>query len=233
VPDLETHVLVVEDDPILSNMLRLYLEKEGHIVAVARDGASGLSAALEGPVDLVLLDLMLPVMDGWEVCRALRRQSQVPILLLTALDQEHQKVQGLDIGADDYVTKPFSMAELLARVRAMIRRSRGSQAFPAGEPALTFTGLRIAPLSRSVELDGSRVEMTPKEFDLLCLLAREPGRVFTRDELLQKVWQYPVGTDPRTLHTHVLRLRRKLEAGGRVYLHTVWGVGFKFEDPGS
>ncbi|MDB4897528.1 MAG: two component transcriptional regulator, winged helix family [Firmicutes bacterium] len=226
------HILVIEDDPTLSNMLQLYLDKAGYRVTVARDGASGLAAALSMPVDLIMLDLMLPQLDGWAICARVRERSAVPILLLTALDQEAQKVQGLDLGADDYVTKPFNMAELLARVRAMLRRNWGP-APAAGETTLIFDGLRLDPVSRIVELNGSRVDLTPKEFDLLYLLASEPGKVFSRDELLQRVWQYPVGTDPRTLHTHILRLRRKLEVEGRTFLQTVWGVGFKFEATAS
>jgi DNA-binding response OmpR family regulator len=226
------HILVIEDDPTLSNMLQLYLDKAGYRVTVARDGASGLSAALSTPVDLIMLDLMLPQLDGWAICARVRERSAVPILLLTALDQEEQKVRGLDLGADDYVTKPFSMSELLARVRAMLRRNWGP-APTTGETTLIFDGLRLDPVSRIVELNGSRVDLTPKEFDLLYLLASEPGKVFSRDELLQRVWQYPIGTDPRTLHTHVLRLRRKLEVGGRTFLQTVWGVGFKFEETAS
>jgi DNA-binding response OmpR family regulator len=224
---VSNHILVVEDDPTLSGMLRLYLEKEGYRVSVARDGASGLAEALSGGTDLILLDVMLPKLDGWEICRQVRDRSAVPIMMLTALDQEQQKVQGLDLGADDYVTKPFSMQELLARVRALLRRQKGASSGP--EPPIIHPGLRIDPGARVVEISGARVELTPKEFDLLYVLVKETGRVVTRDDLIQRVWHYPAGTDHRTLHTHILRLRRKLEHGGRTYLHTIWGVGYKFE----
>ncbi|HLN61844.1 MAG TPA: response regulator transcription factor [Symbiobacteriaceae bacterium] len=222
------HVLVVEDDATLSNLVGLYLRKDGHTVSTAQDGRSGLAQALADDVDLVVLDLMLPEMDGWEVCRRLREQSQVPIILLTGLDQEQHKIKGLDLGADDYVTKPFSAGELMARVRAHLRRSSRGEA-PTSDAVLNFPGLRVDAAGRTVELDGQKLELTPKEFDLLYLMAREPGRVFTHDDLLEKVWQYPGGSDPRTIHTHVLRLRRKLENPRLTYLQTVWGVGFKFE----
>jgi two-component system, OmpR family, response regulator ResD len=222
------HILVVEDDDTLSNLVALYLRKDGHTVTIAADGRSGLSRALADDVDLVVLDVMLPLLDGWEVCRQLREQRAIPIILLTGLAQEQHKIKGLDLGADDYVTKPFSAGELLARVRAHLRRStRGATPEPAG--ALSYAGLRVDPASRVVEVDGQRLELTPKEFDLLYLMAREPGHVFSHDDLLEKVWQYPGGSDQRTIHTHILRLRRKLENPSRTYLQTVWGVGFKFE----
>lgn len=220
------HVLVVEDDPTLLNLLRLYLQKDGYSVTAVSDGQTGLSLALQGGIDLIVLDLMLPRLDGWEVCRQVRDRSQIPIILLTGLDQEQNKIKGLDLGADDYVTKPFSAGELMARVRAQLRR----HARPVvGDGVLTFPGLRVDPSTRSVELEGRRLELTPKEFDLVYVMAREPGHVFTHDDLLQRVWQYPVGSDPRTIHTHVLRLRRKLENERWTYLQTVWGVGFRFE----
>lgn len=224
------HILVIEDDPILSNMLRLYLEKEGYRISLARDGRAGLDQFRAERADLILLDVMLPGLDGLEVCQQIRSlNSQVPIIMLTALDAEQQKIKGLDLGADDYVTKPFSMAELMARLRAHLRRTsaRGGSASPSSS-LLVFPGLEVDPVSRRVALEGRFVDLTPKEFDLLYLMAREPERVFTRDELLQRIWNYPQGTDPRTLHTHVLRLRRKLEGAEHSYLQTVWGVGFKF-----
>lgn len=224
---MSSHVLVVEDDPTLAGMLRLYLEKEGYRVIVAADGAAGLAAAQTARPDLMILDVMLPRMDGWEVCRQVRAHSRMPIILLTALDQEQHKVQGLDLGADDYVTKPFSMRELMARVRARLRHPPAEAA--AHTELLEFPGLRIDPGARTVTVAGQAVDLTPKEFDLLVHLARAAGRVLTRGDLVQRVWQYPMGSDDRTLHTHMLRLRRKLGVGGRNFLHTVWGVGYKFE----
>jgi DNA-binding response OmpR family regulator len=223
----------VEDDAVLANLLRLYLQKDGHEVTVAPDGAAGLTRALAEPMDLVILDIMLPKVDGWEVCRAIRSRSQVPIILLTGLDQEQHKIRGLDLGADDYVTKPFSAGELMARVRAALRRAPGTRPpEPAIPPTLSLGALRIDSVKRSVEVEGQTAELTPKEYELLLLMAREPGKVFPHDELLERVWGYPKGSDPRTLHTHILRLRRKLEIGEQRYIQTVWGVGFKFEVTG-
>lgn len=222
---MKHHILVVEDDVTMSTMLRIYLEKEGHTVTVAADGQTGLEAAVNQPVDLVLLDVMLPRLDGWQVCRQLRERTELPIILLTARDQEPDKVKGLDLGADDYITKPFSMQELLARVRARLRRS--PRPAPA-EAVLTFPDLEIDLRRRTVVRAGSPVKLTPKEFQLLLELAREPGRVITHDELLKRVWNFEVGTDNHTLRTHVLRLRRKLEVSGLTYVHTVWATGYKF-----
>ena len=224
---MSAHILVVEDDPVLTGLLKLYLEKEGHMVACAADGRMGLELASDAAPDLVILDIMLPGLDGWEVCRRLRTLSQVPVLLLTGLDQESSKIRGLDLGADDYVTKPFAAGELMARVRALLRRNVATDS--TGPRKLTYPGLQIDPFRRAVELKGESVELTPKEFELLYLVAQEPGKVFSHAELLKRVWQYPEGTDPRTIHTHVLRLRRKLNTAERSYLQTVWGVGFKFE----
>jgi DNA-binding response OmpR family regulator len=226
---LSARILVIEDDPVLTGLLKLYLHKDGYDVAVMRDGEAGLVRALAEPMDLVILDIMLPKLDGWEVCRAIRAYSQVPILLLTGLDQEQHKIRGLDLGADDYVTKPFSSGELMARVRAALRRSTTAPSPERPSSSLSFSGLTIEIPGRAVVLDGRAIDLTPKEFDLLLLLAREPGRVFTHDDLLERVWVYPRGSDQRTLHTHVLRLRRKLQNEQRSFIQTVWGVGFKFE----
>ncbi|HYG57385.1 MAG TPA: response regulator transcription factor [Symbiobacteriaceae bacterium] len=221
------HILVIEDDATMSGLLRLYLEREGYRVSVASDGTTGLAAAMQGNIDLLLLDLMLPGLDGWQVCRTVRDHTPIPIILLTALDLEEQKVQGFDLGADDYVTKPFSTQELLARVRARLR----PRPVPTGraDALLVFPDLVVDPKKCAVTVSGKGVDLTPKEFQLLHTLAREPGRVFTHRELVQLVWNYPSGTDDHTLRTHVQRLRRKLEGLEREYVHTVWGTGYKFE----
>lgn len=225
---LGARILIIEDDATLSGLLTLYLQKDGYEVLTAADGLNGLAIALQEPVDLVVLDIMLPKLDGWQVCERIRSHSMVPVILLTGLDQEQHKIRGLDLGADDYVTKPFSAGEFMARVRANLRRTQRPADAGGTAVPLSFSGLRIDVGARTVHLDGKPVDLTPKEFDLLYVMAREAGRVFSHDDLLEKVWEYPRGSDGRTLHTHVLRLRRKLENKQYTYIQTVWGVGFKF-----
>lgn len=222
-------ILVIEDDLTMSDMLNVYLKQAGFQVTVARDGARGLEEALNGSYDLILLDVMLPNLSGWEVCDRIRDRSRVPIVLLTALDHEENKIRGMDLGADDYVTKPFSMKELLARVRARLRKGDPKGRFAAGTQVFSFPQLEIDLRSRTVRLAGQPLDMTPKEFDLLSALAREPGHVFTHEHLITQVWRYPAGTDSHTLRTHIQSLRRKLQGAECNYLHTVWGVGYKFE----
>ena len=227
-------ILVVEDERELNALIRRHLEDEGHSVAQAFDGPSALAAAQHDHPDLVILDWMLPRLDGMEVCRRLRRESIVPILMLTARADEVDRVLGLEVGADDYLTKPFSIRELLARVRAIFRRIelQGQAGSSEANQALLQDGpLRVDVGEHTASVDGRTVELTPKEFDLLALLVRNPGRAFARDYLLEKVWGYDYGgLDTRTVDTHVLRLRKKLgPVGDRI--ETVWGVGYRFARP--
>jgi len=230
-PTQTAHVLVVDDDPRMLSMMRRVLEADGYHVVTAAEGESALDIVRRGQVNLIILDVMMPGLDGFEVCRTVRRESVVPILMLTARADEVDRVLGLEVGADDYLTKPFSIRELLARVRAIFRRielqgQAGSS--EASRPLLEDGALRVDVGEHSVSVDGRGVELTPKEFDLLALLVRNPGRAFARDYLLEKVWGYDYGgLDTRTVDTHVLRLRKKLgPVGDRI--ETVWGVGYRF-----
>src|SRR5205085_1786722 len=221
-------ILVVEDERELNTLIRRHLEDDGHRVAQAHDGPSALVIADQERPDLVILDWMLPGLDGLEVSRRLRRRSIVPILMLTARSEEVDRVLGLEVGADDYLTKPFSIRELLARVRAIFRRIelQGQAAASSQAPPLLEDGpLRIDTSEHSVTVEDQLVDLTPKEFDLLTLLVRNPGRAFSRDYLLDTVWgaEY-AGLDTRTIDTHVLRLRKKLSRVGE-RIETVWGVG--------
>jgi DNA-binding response OmpR family regulator len=224
-------ILVVEDERELNTLVRRHLEDEGHRVLQAFDGAAALQIAQQEHPDLVILDWMLPHLDGLEVCRRLRRESIVPILMLTARAEEVDRVLGLEVGADDYLVKPFSIRELLARVRAIFRRIelQGQAGSAEANPPLLEDGpLRVDVGEHVASVDGRPVELTPKEFDLLALLVRNPGRAFARDYLLDKVWGYDYGgLDTRTVDTHVLRLRKKLGAVGD-RIETVWGVGYRF-----
>jgi DNA-binding response OmpR family regulator len=225
-------ILIVEDERNLSNLVRRYLEEEGHRVLQTFDGPAALTMAAAEAPDLVILDIMLPGLDGLEVCRRLRQTSIVPILMLTARAEEIDRVVGLEVGADDYLTKPFSMRELLARVRAILRRVEMLRA--ASEPAwdeVTVAGLRLDPTGYETTLNGQAVELTPKEFALLYLLVRHPGRVFSRAYLLDEIWGYSAEAYDRTVDTHVYRLRQKLGAESQVAqrIVAVRGVGYKFE----
>jgi DNA-binding response OmpR family regulator len=223
-------ILIAEDERDLSNLVRRHLEEEGNQVLQAFDGPSAALAATRDRPDLVILDWMLPRLDGLEVCRRIRRESIVPILMLTARAEEIDRVLGLEVGADDYLTKPFSIRELLARVRALLRRvdlDRDGQGGLATSPVLALGPLRVDLNEHTVAVDGRPVELTPKEFDLLALLARNPGRAFARDYLMEKVWGYEAGGTDRTVDTHVLRLRKKLgPVGDRI--ETVWSIGYRF-----
>jgi DNA-binding response OmpR family regulator len=226
-------ILVVEDERDLNNLVRRHLEDEGHRVVQAFDGLAAVQAAQAERLDLVVLDWMLPRLDGLEVCRRVRRESIVPILMLTARSEEIDRVLGLEVGADDYLTKPFSIRELLARVRAILRRVELMRAEGGGSeedapPALSAGPLRVDLGQHAASLDGRAVELTPKEFDLLVLLLRHPGRAFSRDYLIEKVWGYDAAGSDRTVDTHVLRLRKKLgPVGDRI--ETVWGLGYRFK----
>lgn len=227
-------ILVVEDERDLSNLIRRHLEEEGHRVVQAFDGPSALQVAGQERPDLVVLDWMLPRLDGLEVCRRVRRESIVPILMLTARAEEIDRVLGLEVGADDYLTKPFSIRELLARVRALLRRVELDREALAGAPAVSVLSagpLRVDLSERRATLDGRVVELTPKELDLLALLMRNPGRAFARDFLMEVVWGYDAAGSDRTVDTHVLRLRKKLGRMGE-QVETVWGIGYRFARSG-
>ena len=220
--------LVIEDDKNIAELLRLYLEKDGFEVSIASDGGQGLRLAGEVEPDVILLDIMLPVMDGWQVCKEIRRNSQVPIIMLTAKGETFDKVSGLEMGADDYVTKPFEVKELIARIHAVMRRADGA-AGPS-EKKLVYDKLVINLDSYELVVDGRKIDTPPKEMELLYHLAASPNRVFTRNQLLDEVWGFDYFGDSRTVDVHIKRLREKLEGVSDQWsLKTVWGVGYKFE----
>ena len=222
-------VLIVEDDKHIQELLRLYLEKEGYAVATAADGGEGLTKFRSIRPDLVLLDVMMPVMDGWTLCKTIRAESQTPVIMLTAKSETDDKVTGLRSGADDYITKPFEMKEVLARIEAVLRRTdRASQEKKARR--LVFDKLVIDMDAFELTVDGKKVEAPPKEMELLFYLASSPNRVYTRNQLLDEVWGFDFFGDSRTVDVHVKRLREKLEGVSENWsLKTVWGVGYKFE----
>jgi len=225
-------VLVVEDDTNLLEAIRYNLRKEGHDVVIASDGEQAIEAARKEKPDLIILDIMLPKMSGFEVCRILRKEMTVPILMLTAKADETDKIVGLEIGADDYMTKPFSMRELLARVRAMLRRAKMAATPSAAETTLIKIGdMEVDTGRHLVSLSGGLLDLSPKEFDLLVFLAKNRGLVFTREQLLEKVWGYDYTGDTRTVDVHIRWLRQKIEsdAGHPEYLVTVRGTGYKLE----
>ena len=222
-------VLVVEDDRNIAELLQMYLEKEGYAVATAHDGGQGLAKFRNLKPDLVLLDVMMPVMDGWGVCKAIRAESQTPVIMLTAKGETDDKVAGLKTGADDYITKPFEMKEVLARIEAVLRRS-GNTAVEKQSRRLTFDRLVIDMDAFELLVDGKKVDTPPKEMELLFYLASSPNRVYTRNQLLDEVWGFDYFGDSRTVDVHVKRLREKLEGVSESWgLKTVWGVGYKFE----
>ena len=223
-------VLVVEDEENLVEALRYNLEHEGYAVLTAPDGGSGLETARAALPDLVILDVMLPNLDGLEVCRILRRETDVPILMLTAKGEEIDRVVGLEIGADDYVTKPFSMRELMARVRAMLRRPRKTASARMAEP-LRSGSLAVDVDAHQASLNGEELRLKPREFDLLALFMRNPGRAFTRDQILEQLWGHDYIGDVRTVDVHVRWLREKIEAepSTPARIITIRGVGYRFE----
>jgi DNA-binding response OmpR family regulator len=226
---MATTVLIVEDDRNIAELLQMYLEKEGYAVTIANDGGQGLSKFRAIKPDMVLLDVMMPVMDGWEVCKAIRAESQTPIIMLTAKSETGDKVQGLRTGADDYITKPFEMREVLARVEAVLRRTGGSSADKKAR-RLEYDKLVIDMDAFELTVDGKKVDTPPKEMELLYYLASSPNRVYTRNQLLDEVWGFDYFGDSRTVDVHVKRLREKLENISPAWsLKTVWGVGYKFE----
>ncbi|MCD8047191.1 MAG: response regulator transcription factor [Clostridiales bacterium] len=223
-----TKVLIVEDDNNIAQLLQLYLEKEGFETQIASDGGKGVGLFRSYQPDLVLLDLMLPVLDGWGVCKKIRETSKTPVIMLTAKGEATDKVTGLEMGADDYIVKPFEMKEVLARIHAVLRRYGGTE--EANPKKLTFDKLTINMESYELLVDGKRVDTPPKEMELLFHLASSPNRVFTRNQLLDEVWGFDYFGDSRTVDVHIKRLREKLEGVSDQWsLKTVWGVGYKFE----
>ena len=222
-------ILIVDDDVNICELLRLYLEKDGFNTLVANDGSQALQMAQINNPDLILLDIMLPLLDGWQVCREIRKTSNVPIIMLTAKGETFDKVLGLELGADDYVTKPFDTKEVVARIKAVLRRI--SDADKAnGIKEVRYENLRINLTNYELVVNGKQIDTPPKELELIYHLASNPNRVYTRDQLLDEVWGFDYYGDSRTVDVHVKRLREKLENISEKWsLKTVWGVGYKFE----
>ncbi len=231
----EKRILVVEDDPDICHLLEIHLKDNAYQVDVANNGIDGLNRASNHDYQLIVLDLMLPGLDGLEVCRSLRHQSNpIPILMLTAKSSELDRVLGLELGADDYLTKPFSILELQARVKALLRRSELTATSGADDPdeRVEIQSLVIDVARRSVSIEQQAVELTAREFDLLLYFARHPGRVFSRGQLLDQVWGYSHTGYEHTVNSHINRLRKKIEGGPSQtqYIETVWGVGYRFRE---
>ena len=230
-PPQTQRVLVIEDDPTVAEVVARYLSREGYSVTVSSDGSSGLRTALDSPPDLVVLDLMLPGMEGVEVFRRLRLLGPVPVLMLTALGEEEDRITGLDLGADDYVSKPFSPREVTARVKAVLNRTRTPVGAGSGAGGRLHAGdLVVDPASRQVHLAGEPLVLTPRELDLLMFLMRNPKMAFRREELMEAVWGWSYG-DTATITVHIRRLREKIEPNPSdpTRILTVWGVGYRFE----
>ncbi len=221
-------ILVVDDDPNIAQLVKLYLEKEGYEVSVETRGDDAVAAFQKNPPSLMLLDIMLPGMDGWQVCRAVRQTSSIPIIMLSAKDETFDKVLGLELGADDYITKPFEGKELVARVKAVLRRAGPSE---TEKDILSFPGLSISLEKYEVYYQGKLLDMPPKELEVLYFLASHQNRVFTREQLLEQVWGFDFFGDSRTVDVHIKRLREKLQDSEALgwQIRTVWGVGYKFE----
>lgn len=220
-------IMIVDDDPNISQLIKLYLEKEGYKTECYLDGISCLEAFRNNPPNLVILDIMLPGMDGWEVCKNIRKISDIPIIMLTAKGETFDKVLGLELGADDYIVKPFDPKELMARVKAVLRRSMGTN---EDGQIVSYPNLTINISDYTVTLKGENIECPPKELELLYFLASHPNKVFTREQLLEQVWGYDFYGDSRTVDVHIKRLREKLKIDDSNWsIKTVWGVGYKFE----
>ena len=227
---LDKKILVVDDDPNISELLKIYLEKEGYEVKVAGDGVEGVNFFRMYSPDLVLLDIMLPKKDGWQVCREIREMSGKPIIMITAKGEVFDKVLGLELGADDFVVKPFDMKELSARVKAVLRRYQAYAGQGDSKETIKFDNIEISKEKYELKLCGKAIDIPPKELELLYFLASNCNRVFSRDQLLDKVWGFDYLGDSRTVDVHVKRLREKLEGvSDKWVLKTVWGVGYKFE----
>ena len=225
-------ILIVDDDKNICELLRLYLEKEGYETAMAHDGENALNVFEESAFDLVLLDVMMPRVDGWEACRRIRAKGNTPIIMLTAKGETFDKVLGLELGADDYVVKPFDTKEVVARIKAVLRRSGRSVpvATSPADGALVFDNLVVNITKYELKVKDEVIDTPPKELELLHHLASNPNKVFTRDALLDEVWGFEYYGDSRTIDVHIKRLREKLEGVSEQWsLKTVWGVGYKFE----
>lgn len=228
---LNQKVLIVDDEVNICELLRLYVEKEGYKALISHDGNDAVEKFKSMSPDLVLLDIMLPGKDGWQVCREIRSIDNTPIIMLSAKGETFDKVLGLELGADDYIVKPFEPKELIARIKAVLRRSESSSATEETEKnELKFDGLRINQETYEVYLDDKKIEMPPKEFELLYFLAKNTNKVYTRDQLLDEIWGYEFFGDSRTVDVHIKRIREKVEKEDKNWhLKTVWGVGYKFE----
>lgn len=228
---MSNKILVVDDDLNICELLKLYLENEGYTAFVANDGQAAVDTFAAKNPDLVLLDIMLPKMDGWQVCREIRKTSSVPIIMLTAKGETFDKVLGLELGADDYVTKPFDAKEVMARIKTVLRRSKGESGTAAQEKkTVSYDKLEINIENYEMKVNGVVVDTPPKELELIYHFASNPNRVYTRDQLLDEVWGFDYYGDSRTVDVHVKRLREKLEGvSDKWSLKTVWGVGYKFE----
>ena len=227
-----TKILVVDDDINICELLRLYLEKEGYSVTIANDGISAVEMFSSSNPDIILLDIMLPGQDGWQVCREIRKTSNVPIIMLTAKGETFDKVLGLELGADDYVTKPFETKEVVARIKAVLRRSSSSNSENSVK-IVKYDKLSINLTNYELIVDGKKVDAPPKELELLYHLASNPNRVYTRDQLLDEVWGFDYYGDSRTVDVHIKRIREKLtNVSDKWELATVWSVGYKFETKG-
>ena len=228
---MKSKILVVDDEKLIVKGIKFSLEQEGWEVDVAYDGEEALNLALSKEYSIILLDVMLPIFDGLEVCRQIRTTSNVPIIMLTAKGEDMDKIMGLEFGADDYVTKPFNILELKARIKAILRRAAQTSK-EQNKKTIEIEELRLEINSRRVFISGQEINLTAKEFDMLALLANSPGKVYSRDQLLDTIWGYDYPGDVRTVDVHVRRLREKIEPnpGQPEYIHTKWGVGYYFKD---
>ena len=227
------NVLVIEDDKDISDLLKIHLVDLGYKVTQAYDGKIGLTSAINNKYDFIVLDIMLPSIDGFDICKEIRKQDEyTPILILTSKSEEFDKVLGLEFGADDYLTKPFAIREFIARVKAIMRRVEAGKKSSGDAKDITFGKLIIEPTLRKVTHTGNRIELTPKEFDLIYLLASHPGRTYTREQLLNTVWGYQFNGYEHTVNSHINRLRSKIEkdVSNPKYILTTWGVGYRFAD---
>ncbi len=226
---MQKKILIVDDDKNICELLRLYLEKDGFETAIANDGEEAVQLNQKYSPDLILLDIMLPKLDGWQVCREIRKTSETPIIMLTAKGEVFDKILGLELGADDYVSKPFDTKEVVARIKAVLRRTLDNDKHSQVNE-VRYDKLKINLTNYELEVDGKRIDTPPKELELIYHLASNPNRVFTRDQLLDEVWDFDYYGDSRTVDVHVKRLREKLEnVSDEWSLKTVWGVGYKFE----
>lgn len=221
------HILVVDDEPKMRELITLYLKKENYKVTAAEDGGKALRELERGDIfSLFIIDVMMPQMDGFTLCREIRQISQKPVIFITARGEEYERLMGFDLGADDYIVKPFSPREMVARVKAVLKRSGN---IPEGEGKRTAGDLTVDFDGREVKLGQEKIALSPKEFDLLVYLLKNTGRVLTREQITERVWDYEYNGDQRTVDTHIKKLREKLGDKGEKYIKTIWGVGYKFE----